>query len=91
MIKLVIIIVNLLTSLVFMLEGGNCQDSNFINEYSIQKQPHIFINQSDNQVIQATFGQTVALPCIVYRQINQELSNVKISIVGKFQVNLKTY
>jgi len=74
-----------------MLEGGNCQDSNFINEYSIQKQPHIFINQSDNQVIQATFGQTVALPCIVYRQINQELSNVKISIVGKFQVNLKTY
>ena len=66
----------------FLLTGVICQDSsinsNTINVYSIQKQPQIFINQSDNQVIQATYGQTVALPCLVYRETNQELSNVNL-------------
>lgn len=49
-----------------------------VNVFSIQKQPHIFINQSDNQVIQATYGQIIALPCVIYRQNSQDLSNIHV-------------
>lgn len=48
---------------------------------NIDDQPHeqqmqIFLNQSNNIFILAKYGQTVSLPCIIYRQNNQDLSNV---------------
>ena len=40
-----------------------------------QFQP-IFINQSNNMYILAKFGQTINLPCIIYRHKNPDLINV---------------
>jgi hypothetical protein len=42
--------------------------------------PQIFINQSDSIFILAKYGQTVSLPCVIQRQENQELSNVKFRL-----------
>lgn len=36
----------------------------------------IFINQSNNIYIIAKYGQTVSLPCVIYKEKNQDLSNV---------------
>ena len=36
----------------------------------------IFINQSNNIFILAKHGQTVSLPCIIFREKNHDLSNV---------------
>ena len=44
---------------------------------STDEQHHIFLNQSNNIYILAKYGQTVSLPCIIYRQVNQDLTNVK--------------
>ena len=41
-----------------------------------QEQQQIFINQSNNIYILAKYGQTVSLPCIIYRQKNQDLNNI---------------
>lgn len=48
------------------------------NEPSVDPNQQIFINQSNNIYILAKYGQTVSLPCIIYRQRNQDLSNVLI-------------
>lgn len=36
----------------------------------------IFINQSNNIHILAKYGQTVSLPCIIYKQKHHDLSNI---------------
>lgn len=40
------------------------------------EQHQIFLNQSNNVFILAKYGQTVSLPCIIYRQLNQDLTNI---------------
>ena len=44
-----------------------------------QQQMQIFLNQSNNIYILAKYGQTVSLPCIIYRQNNQDLTNVNLN------------
>jgi hypothetical protein len=46
------------------------------NQLEPSQMPQIFINQTDNIYILAKYGQTVMLPCIIYKQKNQDLTNV---------------
>ena len=49
-------------------------------EQEQQQQMQIFLNQSNNIFILAKHGQTVSLPCIIYRQNNQDLNNVQLAM-----------
>lgn len=54
------------------------------NENYIINSPHesIYINQSNNIFILAKYGQTVSLPCVIYRQSkNPDVMNVNIIII----------
>jgi hypothetical protein len=44
---------------------------------SIKNDVQIFINQSNNVYIMAKYGQTVSLPCVIHRQQQQDLANVR--------------
>ena len=48
---------------------------NAVTEEAADNQ-QIFINQSNNIHILAKYGQTVSLPCIIYKQKHLDLSNV---------------
>lgn len=45
-------------------------------DYKSEQMPTIYINQSNNLHIVAKYGQTVSLPCIIYKLKNQDLSQV---------------
>ena len=46
------------------------------NDFKSEQIPTIFINQSNNIHIVAKYGQTVNLPCVIYKLKNQDLSQV---------------
>ena len=47
------------------------------DDFKSEQIPTIFINQSNNIHIVAKYGQTVNLPCVIYKLKNQDLSQVK--------------
>jgi hypothetical protein len=59
----------------------NSEKSDYEIKSSIFKAPdqsqQIFINQTNNLFILAKYGQTVNLPCVIYKEKNQDLTNVK--------------
>jgi DNA mismatch repair ATPase MutL len=66
---------------------NNSLDNSGIHQQQQQQQPQlpppqqpqqIFINQSNNIYILAKYGQTVYLPCLVYKQNHFDLSNVHV-------------
>jgi hypothetical protein len=59
----------------FYLNVANSRNEN-AGGNDIPANQQIFINQSNNIYILAKYGQTVSLPCIIYKERNQDLSNV---------------